>query len=94
MKKQKICIIGGGLTGLISAVTLSKLDVSVDLVTDNFNQHKKSNRTIAISQDNYEFLRRLDIFKFSKKDFWPCTKMELYTSTLSHSYALVRSVKG
>ena len=31
MKKQKICIIGGGLTGLITALVLSKLNLDVDL---------------------------------------------------------------
>ena len=35
MEKQKICIIGGGLTGLITAATLSKLNLDVDLITDS-----------------------------------------------------------
>ncbi len=79
MEKQKICIIGGGLTGLITAITLSKLNLKVDLITGNINQYIKSNRTIAISQNNYDFLKKLKIFKFSKKEFWPCSKMKLYT---------------
>ena len=65
MKKQKICIIGGGLTGLITAITLSKLNLSIDLITDNTHKIVKSNRTVAISQDNYDFLRKLNIFKLS-----------------------------
>ena len=77
MEKQKICIIGGGLTGLITAITLSKLNLKVDLITGNINQYIKSNRTIAISQNNYDFLKKLKIFKFSKKEFWPCSKMKL-----------------
>ena len=68
MKKQKICIIGGGLTGLITALALSKLNINVDVITDN-NKTPKSNRTIAISQNNYEFLRKLNIFKFKKNNF-------------------------
>ena len=79
MKKQKICIIGGGLTGLITALTLSRLNLKIDLITGNINQYIKSNRTIAISQNNYDFLKKLKIFKFSKKEFWPCSKMKLYT---------------
>ena len=34
MKKQKICIIGGGLTGLVTALALSDLDINIDLVSD------------------------------------------------------------
>ncbi|SVE55141.1 uncharacterized protein METZ01_LOCUS507995, partial [marine metagenome] len=79
MEKQKICIVGGGLTGLITAITLSKLNLKIDLITGNINQYTKSNRTIAISQNNYDFLKKLKIFKFSKKEFWPCSKMKLYT---------------
>ncbi len=33
MKKQKICIIGGGLSGLASALVLSDLDVNIDLIS-------------------------------------------------------------
>ena len=81
MEKQKICIIGGGLTGLITAIALSKLNLQIDLIIGNINQSIKSNRTIAISQSNYNFLRKLRIFKFSKKEFWPCSKIKLYTET-------------
>ena len=52
MKKQKICIIGGGLTGLITAVALSKLNLSVDLISNNINKNVKTNRTTAISHEN------------------------------------------
>ena len=52
MKKQKICIIGGGLTGLITAITLSKLNCEIDLVADSFGKNTKSSRTIAISENN------------------------------------------
>ena len=79
MEKQKICIIGGGLTGLITAITLSKLNLKIDLITGNINQDITSNRTIAISQNNYDFLKKLKVFKFSKKEFWPCSKIKLYT---------------
>ena len=61
MEKQKICIVGGGLTGLITAITLSKLNLKIDLITGNINQYTKSNRTIAISQNNYDFLKKLKI---------------------------------
>ena len=85
MKKQKVCIIGGGLTGLITALALSKLNLNIDVITDN-NKAAKSNRTIAISQNNYEFLRKLNIFKFKKKQFWPCSKMKLYDQTKNKKF--------
>ena len=49
MKKQKICIIGGSLTGLVTAISLSKLNCEIDLIVDDFNKNLKSNRTIAMS---------------------------------------------
>ena len=79
MRKQKVCIIGGGLSGLITAITLSKLNLEIDLITRNYDKSVKSSRTIAISQNNYNFLKELNIFKFSKKIFWPSYKIKLYT---------------
>jgi len=75
MKKQKICIIGGGLTGLMTAATLSNLNLEVDLITENSNQIVNSSRTTAISQENYDFLEKTKVLK---KNFWPCSKMKLY----------------
>ena len=86
MEKQKICVIGGGLTGLITATVLSKLNIKVDLIAGDVNQNVKSNRTIAISQDNYDFLKELEIFKLSKKEFWPCAEMKLYADTKKEAF--------
>ena len=79
MKKQKVCVIGGGLTGLITALCLSKLNIEVDLVCDDIKVNKKFSRTIAISQNNLEFLKKLKLYKFLKKDFWPCSTIKLYS---------------
>ncbi len=86
MKKQKICIIGGGLTGLITALVLSKLNLDVDLVTGSNEGIIKSNRTTAISQDNYNFLKKLKIIDSSKIDIWPCSKMQLYSKNKSKKF--------
>ena len=52
MEDQKVCIFGGGLTGLISANALSKLNLKIDLIVDNNLTKIRSNRTTAISQNN------------------------------------------
>ena len=44
MEKQKICIVGGGLTGLATAISLSKLNCKIDLVVGNPSQNLKTNR--------------------------------------------------
>ena len=86
MEKQKICIVGSGLTGLITAIALSKLNLKIDLVTNSTNRNIKTNRTIAISQQNYNFLKELNFSNFSKKDFWPCSGMKLYTESEENSF--------
>tara|TARA_B100000029_G_scaffold510618_1_gene602539 strand:+ start:48 stop:1211 length:1164 start_codon:yes stop_codon:yes gene_type:complete len=78
IKKQNICIIGGSLSGLTTAITLSKLNCNIDLITGNFNQNFDSSRTIAISESNLTFLKKLNIFKFPNKNFWPCSGFKLY----------------
>ena len=79
MKYQKICIIGGGITGLITAVSLSKLNCAIDLIIGNPRQYLKSKRSIAVSEDNFNFLDKLNISKSLKKEIWPCSIMKLYT---------------
>jgi len=79
MEKQKVCIIGGGLSGIITAHVLAGLNLDVDLVTGSKEENIKSNRTTAISQENYNFLKKLKIVTSSQIDFWPCSKMQLYS---------------
>ena len=80
MKKQKICIIGGSLTGLVTAISLAKLNCEIDLMIDNTNPTLKSNRTIAISESNFDFISKLNISQFLKKEMWSCSIMKLYTA--------------
>ena len=70
MEKQKICIIGGGLTGLVTAISLSKFDFEIDLITDKLIKNFKSTRTIAISEENFNYLNKLNISKSLKKEIW------------------------
>tara|TARA_B100000029_G_scaffold126320_1_gene119992 strand:+ start:3087 stop:4238 length:1152 start_codon:yes stop_codon:yes gene_type:complete len=80
MKKQKICIIGGGLSGLATASALADLDVDIDLVSAKMNQNLFSNRTVAISQNNLSF------FDFTETKFWPCKKMKLFSQGKEESF--------
>ena len=87
MEKQKICIIGGSLTGLVTAISLSKLNCEIDLVIDSPAQNLKSTRTIAISEKNFDFLNKLNISKSLKKELWPCSAMKLYTEILDGKFS-------
>jgi len=87
MNKQKICIIGGSLTGLVTAISLSKLNCEIDLVMDNNKKITKSNRTVAISQSNLDFLSKLEISKSLKNDFWPSEIMKLYTENENKKFS-------
>ena len=89
MKKQKICIIGGSLTGLVTAISLSKLNCEIDLITGNLVSNLKSTRTIAVSEDNFNFLNRLNITKSLKKEVWTCPKMKLYTNEKNKKFSEV-----
>ena len=94
MKKQKICIIGGGMSGLMTASVLSKLNIDIDLITGNVKKNTKNNKTTAISQSNYEYLDKLNVFKFIKKDFWPCKEIKLYTKDNKKSFSKVYEFKN
>ena len=87
MKKQKICIVGGGLTGLVTAIGLSKLNCEIDLFSESFNQNLESIRTIAVSENNFEFLNQLNFSKLLKKQAWVCSKLKLYTENESEKFS-------
>lgn len=77
MKKQRICIVGDGLSGLMAALTLNKLEgLEVHLISKK-NKHSKDKRTTAISNSNYEFLNKV-IDNLDKKLFWPSKKIDLF----------------
>ena len=70
MKKQRICIVGDGLAGLMTALALNKLEgLEVHLISKK-NKRSKDRRTTAISASNHEFFNKV-IGKLDKKLFWP-----------------------
>ena len=77
MKKQRICIVGDGLSGLMSAVALNNLpNLEVHLISKK-NNLKKDKRTTAISSSNFEFIKEV-LGKLDKKLFWPSKKIGLF----------------
>ena len=93
MEKQKICIIGTGLTGLITALSLSKLNLSIDLIGSNLKQNFSDNRTLAISEDNLNFLKEKMLFDSKKIKFWPCSKVELYSENKKDRFYKLFEIK-
>jgi 2-polyprenyl-6-methoxyphenol hydroxylase-like FAD-dependent oxidoreductase len=80
MKKQRICIVGDGLSGLMAALALNKLEgLEVQLISRK-NKDSKDRRTTAISASNYEFFKEV-IDKLDKKLFWPSKKIDLFYET-------------
>ena len=76
MNDQKICIIGDGLAGLMTALILSKENVTIDLYCNNKNKNLDK-RTTAISESNYQYIKNKLNLK-SKSFFWPCKKINLF----------------
>ena len=77
MKKHKICIVGGGLTGLISALVLSERGLDIDLILENNTFKNKDLRVTAISEKNMEFLKSM-IKNINLKLFYPVKKINLF----------------
>jgi len=76
MKDQKICIIGDGLAGLMTAMILSKENVKIDLYCKNKNKNL-DNRTTAISESNYQYVKN-NVNLNNQDFFWACKKIELF----------------
>ena len=80
MTKQKICIIGDGLSGLVSALTINQLhSVEVNLIAKKAPKNV-DRRTTAISDSNLKFLRD-SIPGLNKKSFWSSKNIELFYET-------------
>ncbi len=80
MIKQRICIVGDGLSGLMTAVILSKVSgVEVNLIAKKGIKYADK-RTTAISDTNYKFINQ-NIKSLGKKLFWPSKNIELFYET-------------
>ena len=83
---MKLCILGGGLTGLSLAKSLVKKGLSIDIFWDKKNSDFNKSRTIGISNDNLIYFNReiLDI----KKLLWNIKKIEIYSENLRNEKIL------
>ncbi len=89
MKKQKICVIGDGLSGLTAALTLSNLDIEVDFIIKNKQENQTNDpRITAISPSNFKFLMKY-LDKKDAKLFWPCKKINLFYEKINQFYNFI-----
>ena len=56
---MKICLIGQNLTNLILAYLFSEKKLNVDIYLNKKIQKVKTNRTIALSSENFDYLKSL-----------------------------------
>ncbi len=80
MTKQRICIVGDGLSGLMTAVVLAKVPgIEISLIAKK-GVKNVDKRTTAISDTNYKFVNQ-NITSLGSKLFWPSKKIELFYET-------------
>ena len=80
MKKQRICIVGDGLSGLMTVIALNNLpNLEVHLIAKK-NKQIKDKRTTAISTSNFDFFKNI-MSKLDNKLFWPSKKINLFYET-------------
>mgnify|MGYP001355866854 FL=1 len=75
---MNICLLGNNLTNLVLANILLKKKINVDIISQSKTSLLTNTiRTIAISNENYKFLRE-NIKEISKLG-WPAAKIKIYS---------------
>ena len=80
MKKQKICIIGDGLSGLTTTIAINNLDTAEVHLISKKSKKTTDKRTTAISESNFKFLKD-NIVNLDPRLFWPSKNIELFYET-------------
>ena len=76
---MKICLLGNNLTNLVLANLLIKKKIEVDIISQpQKTVSKKTIRTIAISEENYKFLKKY-IKRFDNLG-WPTEKIKIFSN--------------
>ena len=80
MNKQRICIVGDGLSGLMTAIVVSQVPgVEVNLIAKKTSKNFDK-RTTAISDANFKFIKE-NITHIKRNLFWPSKNIELFYET-------------
>ncbi len=74
---MKICLIGKNLTNLVLAKNLSNKNLSIDILFESNKENKLSQRTLAISKDNFNFLSLIN--NQMKVAAWPVKNIKIYS---------------
>ena len=77
LNKQKIAVLGSGLTANAVALALSSLNLNIDLIQEKLTPKKLSNSTLSISDASFKILENIGIRKNSSV-FWPVKKITLF----------------
>ena len=84
---MKISIIGNNLTGLILAKALSNKNINVEIFYSSKSKKLKSNRTIAITNKNMNFIGK-NLFHISKKFINPINEIGISTENSNNKEIL------
>ena len=88
MEKQRICIVGDGLSGLTTAIAINNLpNVDVELIFKK-TVRKIDNRTTAISESNYRFLKEI-FTDLNPNLFWPSKKIKLFFESNNKNFNFI-----
>lgn len=63
LNKQKIAVLGSGLTANAVALALSSLNLNIDLIQEKLTPKKLSNATLSISDASFKILENIGIKK-------------------------------
>ena len=76
---EKICIIGDGITALMLTKVLLDLNIEIDLINQNiFNKKKLATRILAISNNNFMFLKKQAILSNKINRLWKINKINIF----------------
>ena len=92
---ERICIIGDGLTALMLAKVLLNLNIEIDLINKNiFNKTPSTTRTVAISNNNFLFLKKESILSEKMDSLWKINKINIFNLKLKNSPDLLINFKN
>ena len=73
---MNICLIGYNLTNFLLAILLSKKGFKVDIIFEDKNINKSTNRTIGVSKKNIEFIK--SFLNIPNQHLWPIHEIEIF----------------